>query len=115
MTSTAPAPDAHQTMEAARAALPEAVFSLPVFQPLEAAKAYVGALNIMSLNSDLDDHVSKPMYRLVCDVTDILDEIGEELHAVWVLARRATGMPDLPDDGNGAIEEAAGDVGGPNG
>lgn len=100
-------------IEAARAALPEAVFSLPVFQPLDAAKAYIGALNIMCLDQDLPAHFGKPLYRLVCDVSDILDEIDKELHRVYVLARRATGLPDLPDhgdDGNGEVEESAGDV-----
>lgn len=109
--TTAPAPAVLRTFDArsARAALPEAVFSLPVFQPLEAAKAYIGAMNIICLDQDLPEHFSKPLYRLVCDVSDILDEIDKELHRVYVLARRATGLPDLPDD-DGDVEESAGDV-----
>ena len=99
-------------IEAARAALPEAVFSLPVFQPLEAAKAYIGALNIMCLDQDIPEHFGKPLYRLVCDVSDILDEVECEVRKVYDLARRATGMPDPPDDddGNGDVEDSAGDT-----
>lgn len=119
--NTAPAPEAHPVsrggladVESARAALPEAVFSLPVFTPLEKAKAYIGALNIMCLDQDLPEHFGKPLYRLVCDINDILDVIDKELHRVWVLARRASGLPDLPDDGNGEVKEAAGEVPAPD-
>ncbi len=114
--STAPAPEAHPVppggladVESARAALPEAVFSMEVFEALEMAKAYVGALNIMSCDEDLDGRFNKPMWRLVCDVSDLLDKIEQEATKVYNLARRASGLPDLPD-GNGEIEEADGDA-----
>lgn len=95
-------------VEAARVALPEAAFSMAVFEPLERAKAYVGALSIMSLDQGLDDHFSGPMYRLVSDVGELLDEIQKEVERVWRLGRKAVGgLPDLPDDGNGEVEEAA--------
>ena len=90
--------------ESARAALPEAVFSLPVFQPLEAAKDYVTALNIICLDRDLPEHFGKPLYRLVSDIDAILEAIGEELDQVYRLARRAAGLPDLPDDDDGNVE-----------
>lgn len=95
-------------IEAAHAALPEAVFSLPVFQPLEAAKAYIGALNIMCLDQDIPEHFGKPLYRLVCDVSDILDEVECEVRKVYDLARRATGLPDMPDDDE--IEKVLADI-----
>lgn len=104
-----PAPD--ETVAAARAALPEAAFGMAVFESLDMAKAYIGALNIMSLDPDLDGNFSKPLWRLVCDVSDLLDDIKEEADKVWLLGRQAVGgLPPLPDDGNGEVEPAVGDA-----
>lgn len=99
--------------ESARAALPEAAFGMAVFEPLEAVKAYVQALNLMSCHPDMEDHFANPMHRLVCDIEDLVDEIEREASKVCLLGRKAVGhLPDLPDDGNGEVKEAAGDAGG---
>lgn len=101
------------TTESARAALPEAAFGMGVFEPLEAVRDYIKALNLMSFHPDMDDQFSRPLYRMTCDIEDTLDEIECEARKVCLLARKAVGhLPDLPDDGNGEIEEAAGDAGG---
>jgi hypothetical protein len=77
-------------------------------EPLCAIRDYARAIELIGVG--LKDDLSGPIVRLAEHIAQTRDAIEEERGRLFLALHPRRGEPGFPDDGNGEIEAAAGDV-----
>lgn len=81
---------------------------LELEDPLSAIGDYAQALILIGVG--LKDDLAGPIVRLAEQIAKARDAIEEERGQLFHALHPRRGEPGFPDDGNGDVEEAAGDV-----